>query len=76
MKKTKTTMPSIQLRQNEGFFTMAEMAESLGVAPSTVWKWADVGLVAKPTHRWRHHDRRYYTQDEYINILKFLRGEK
>jgi len=75
MKKEKI-QPSILLRRSEGYFTITELADSLGVMPSTVWSWADQGSILKPSHRWKHHNRRYYNRGEFEQILKFLKGER
>lgn len=74
MKKQKIK-PSILLRRSEGYFHTTELAEALGVMPSTVWSWAEQGSILKPSHRWKNHNRRYYTRVEFENILEFLRGE-
>lgn len=76
MKNLEQVRPSILLRQTEGFYTITELAAELGVVPSTVWTWVEVGTIPRPTQKWRHHTRRYYSKTEYQNILRFLRGEK
>lgn len=75
MKKVKQLGPSVMLRHQEGFYTIKELAERLKVATSTVCEWVKLGTVAKPSHKWRHHTRRYYSAADIENILKFLRGE-
>lgn len=72
MKNKTQVKPSILLRRSEGYFTITELADELGVDPATVWKWADMGSILKPSHRWKNHTRRYYQKVEFNNILEFL----
>lgn len=77
MKDLEQIRPSIILRREEGFYTLSELASEIGVNVATVSKWADVGTIIKPTHRWRHHPRRrYYNKQEYDALLTRLRGKK
>lgn len=77
MKKLEQIRPSILLRREEGFYTISELASEIGVNVATVSKWADVGTILKPTHRWRHHPRRrYYDRNEFEKLLKILRGDR
>ncbi|WP_342782553.1 helix-turn-helix transcriptional regulator [Salinisphaera orenii] len=53
-----TTLPAVQPR----FYSASSIAKVLDVHPSTVWRWADKGLIAKPIKlsagvtRWRAAD--------------------
>lgn len=77
MKNLEQIRPSTLLRREEGFFTISELASEIGVGVATVSKWADVGTIIRPSHRWRHHPRRrYYNRDEFERLLSLLRQQK